>query len=87
MTCEPHSDRNDRIIKAVRPQQYDPAGDDGQGTCYLYDGSDRIVRITGPDGTVLQEQAYDSAGNIRTRLQRQKLIIPKMYRFLIMMPL
>ena len=66
-------DRNDRIIKAVRPQQYDPAGDDGQGTCYLYDGSGRIVRITGPDGTVLQEQAYDSAGNIRTRLEGQSV--------------
>ncbi|MDE6622461.1 MAG: sugar-binding protein, partial [Lachnospiraceae bacterium] len=66
-------DRNDRIIKAVRPQQYDPGLDDGQGTCYLYDRSDRIVRITGPDGTVLQEQTYDSAGNVKTRIEGQSV--------------
>ena len=57
----------------MHPQQYDTAGDDEQGTSYLYDGSDRIVRITGPDGTVLQEQTYDSAGNVKTRIEGQSV--------------
>ena len=30
-------DRNGRITKVVRPEQYDPGQDDGEGICYEYD--------------------------------------------------
>ena len=66
-------DRNGRITKVVRPEQYDPGQDDGKGICYEYDSRDQVVRITGPDGTILQEQTYDSAGNVRTRLEGQSV--------------
>jgi YD repeat-containing protein len=66
-------DRNDRIAKAVRPQQYDAAQDDGAGFCYAYDCRDRVTRITGLKGTVLQEQAYDSFGNIRSQMDGQSV--------------
>ncbi len=66
-------DRNDRIAKAVRPQQYDAVRDDGAGFRYTYDCRDRVTRITGPDGTVLQEQAYDRSGNIRSQLDAQSV--------------
>ncbi len=50
-----------------------PGQDDGKGICYEYDSRDQVVRITGPDGTILQEQTYDSAGNVRTRLEGQSV--------------
>ncbi len=64
-------DRNDRITKAVRPQQYDAAQDDGAGFHYIYDCRDRVTRITGPDGNILQEHAYDRSGNIQSQLDAQ----------------
>lgn len=72
-------DRNGRITKVVRPEQYDPGQDDGAGICYEYDSRDQVVRITGSDGAILQEQTYDSAGNVRTRLEGQSVYTAYVY--------
>ena len=66
-------DGNDRITKVERPRQYDAGQDNGQGICYVYDCRDRAVRITGPDGAVLQERTYDCLGNVKERLEGQSL--------------
>ncbi|MEZ3508184.1 MAG: RHS repeat protein, partial [Lachnospiraceae bacterium] len=65
-------DRNDRITKAVRPQQYDAAQDDGAGFCYTYDCRDRVTRITGPDGSVLLA-VYRGRRNAQKRRAAQRL--------------
>jgi len=56
-------DRNGRIRKVVRPEQYDMGKDDGTGISYLYDDQDRLCRILGPDGTLQEEHIYDRLGN------------------------
>ena len=66
-------DRNGRISKVVRPEQYVPAEDDGPGISYAYDCHDQAVRIMGPDGTILREQTYDAAGNVKTQLEGQSV--------------
>ena len=66
-------DRNGRITKIICPEQYDTEQDDGQGIHYTYDCRDQVVRITGPDGTVIREQTYDRMGNVKERLEGKTL--------------
>lgn len=62
-------DRNDRISKVIRPEQYQKDTDDGAGTSYQYNYQDQIVSITGPDNMIMNEYTYDAAGN---RLSERK---------------
>ena len=57
-------DKNGRVSKFVRPNQYCIQTDDGMGYQYTYDLQGRILSITGPDGSVLQRNTYDQAGRI-----------------------
>ena len=57
-------DRNGNIIRLVRPEQYDPKVDDGQGFQYTYDAQGRVVTVLGPEGQVLQTNSYDSEGRL-----------------------
>lgn len=62
-------DRNDRIAKVVRPEQYDSRQDGGAGLCYRYDPDGRVTEITGPDQSVLKRFTYDYSGNLKTILE------------------
>ena len=62
-------DRNDRIAKVVRPEQYDSRQDGGAGLCYRYDPEGRVTEITGPDQSVLKRFTYDYSGNLKTILE------------------
>ena len=64
-------DGNNRLTKVVRPQQYNPEQDNGQGICYTYDSRDQVVKIAQSDGTILQERTYNNAGKVTTQSEGQ----------------
>ena len=55
-------DKNGNLSKVVRPNQYDPAADDGAGYQYTYDHQGRVLTVVGPNSHVLQTNTYDGAG-------------------------
>lgn len=57
-------DRNGRLIKLIRPSEYEKNGEEGAGSRYVYDALGRIVTVLGPDGRLLESRAYDAAGNV-----------------------
>lgn len=65
-------DKNGRMSKLVRPNQYCIQADDGLGYQYAYDLQGRILSITGPDGSVMQRNTYDQAGRVRKQTDAVK---------------
>lgn len=61
-------DRNGKIVRLVRPNQYDQALDGGQGIQYIYDANGRVTTVVGPDGQVLQTNTYDAMGRLVQQL-------------------
>ena len=61
-------DRNGKIVRLVRPSQYDQALDGGQGIQYIYDANGRVTTVVGPDGQVLQTNTYDAMGRLVQQL-------------------
>jgi len=57
-------DKNARICKVIRPEQYDSETDDGMGFSYLYNHQDLLLKVIGADGNALESYTYDNAGNI-----------------------
>lgn len=57
-------DKNGNLSKVVRPNQYDPAADDGAGYQYTYDHQGRVLTVVGPNSHVLQTNTYDGAGRL-----------------------
>lgn len=57
-------DESGNVIKHVTPKNYDPEKDDGIGTIYKYDGLNRITEIKNALGIVVQQNKYNSAGEI-----------------------
>ena len=61
-------DRNGKIVRLVRPNQYDQALDGGQGIQYVYDAKGQVTTVVGPDGQVFQTNTYDAAGRLVQQL-------------------
>lgn len=61
-------DPNGRLAKLVRPNQYDPAVDDGAGYQYTYDLQGRVITVLAPNGTVLQTNTYAPDGQLLQQL-------------------
>ena len=59
---------NGLLAKQVRPNQYDPKADNGEGYQYTYDHKGNIVSVVGPDGHVLQTNVYDGDGRLLQQL-------------------
>ena len=57
-------DKNDRVRKVVRPEQYEEQKDDGIGLSYTYNCHDQVLEITDADGMPLNSYTYDRTGNI-----------------------
>ena len=57
-------DKNDRIEKVVRPEQFRAEEDDGAGMVYGYNCRDQVLAVTGPDGMPVQTNVYSAAGNL-----------------------
>lgn len=66
-------DRNDRIARVVRPEQYDGAADDGAGTIYAYDCRDRVIELRGTNGVLVQKMVYDPRGNLHSLLEGESV--------------
>lgn len=59
-------DKNDRILKVVRPEQYQADCDNGAGTEFAYNGQDQVVSVTTPDKRILHQYQYDLSGNLHS---------------------
>ncbi len=57
-----YRDGEGNIIKEVHPNAYDDKTGDGAGTVRDYDGENRLVSVTEPDGTAGESYAYDLKG-------------------------
>ena len=61
-------DRNGQIVRLIRPNEYRPETDSGDGFQFTYDSQGRVLTIVGPDGHVLQSNTYDAAGRLLQRV-------------------
>jgi YD repeat-containing protein len=55
-------DKNGRVVRIIRPNEYAKLGEQAQGYQYEYDILGRILSITAPDSTIVTSNAYNEAG-------------------------
>ncbi len=60
-------DKNDRLIKEILPENYNPQTDDGLGTSYSYNYKGLVETITNSLGEKVQQNIYDPVGNLKTQ--------------------
>ena len=61
-------DRNGHVVRLIRPNEYDPETDDGEGFQFTYDAEGRVLTVVSPEGHVLQSNTYDGAGRLLQRV-------------------
>ena len=61
-------DRNGRVVRLIRPNEYDTQTDGGEGFQFTYDAQGRVLTVLSPEGQVLQTNTYDAAGRLLQRL-------------------
>ena len=61
-------DRNGQVVRLIRPNEYDPEMDSGDGFQFTYDAQGRVLTVLSPDGHVLQSNTYDADGRLLQRL-------------------
>ena len=61
-------DRNNELLKEIKPYGYEPESDDGVGTVYSYDSRGNRIRVTNALGEMVQERSY----NLQDRPAMQK---------------
>ena len=59
---------NGYLVRQIRPNQYQEAGEKGLGYQYSYDHQGRVITLLGPDGHVLTQNIYDGDGNLLGQL-------------------
>jgi RHS repeat-associated protein len=57
-------DKNGRVVRIIRPNEYAKSGEQAQGYQYEYDILGRILTITAPDSTIVTSNAYNEAGEL-----------------------
>ncbi|MDB7922043.1 hypothetical protein PND94_22735, partial [Flavonifractor plautii] len=57
-------DRNGQVVRLIRPNEYDPETDSGDGFQFTYDAQGRVLTVLSPDGHVLQSNTYDADGRL-----------------------
>ena len=60
-------DRNGQVVRLIRPNEYDPETDSGDGFQFTYDAQGRVLTVLSPDGHVLQSNTYDADGRLLQR--------------------
>ena len=55
-------------MRLIRPNEYDPETDSGDGFQFTYDAQGRVLTVLSPDGHVLQSNTYDADGRLLQRL-------------------
>ena len=63
--------RNNQPTKVISPKAYALGGEEGAGVLYTYDEEGRVVTVLGPDGTLLEQNVYDEAGQLLQTLDGQ----------------
>ena len=56
------------MVRLIRPNEYDPETDSGDGFQFTYDAQGRVLTVLSPDGHVLQSNTYDADGRLLQRL-------------------
>ena len=56
------------VVRLIRPNEYDPETDSGDGFQFTYDAQGRVLTVLSPDGHVLQSNTYDADGRLLQRL-------------------
>ena len=57
-------DAEGQLIKVIRPNEYQRAGDNGKGLQYTYDARGNILTVIRPDGIIQESNLYDIEGNL-----------------------
>ena len=57
-------DSEGQLIKVIRPNEYQRAGDNGKGLQYTYDARGNILTVVRPDGIIQESNLYDAEGNL-----------------------
>ena len=57
-------DAEGQLIKVIRPNEYQRAGDNGKGLQYTYDARGNILTVVRPDGIIQESNLYDAEGNL-----------------------
>ncbi|MCY9559552.1 RHS repeat-associated core domain-containing protein [Paenibacillus apiarius] len=57
-------DKTGQVVKHVSPNQYHPHTDDGQGTVYRYDASNRLTEVLDAYGRIVEQNRYNPAGEL-----------------------
>lgn len=55
-------DRNGRLVKVIRPNEYDRAQELGAGMQYTYDDRGNLLSVTRADGSLAEQTVYDADG-------------------------
>ena len=56
------------VVRLIRPNEYDPETDGGEGFQFTYDAEGRVLTVVSPEGHVLQSNTYDGAGRLLQRV-------------------
>ena len=54
-------DRNGRVVRLIRPNEYDAQTDGGEGFQFTYDAQGRVLTVLGPEGQVLQTNTRNAS--------------------------
>lgn len=60
--------KNGQIIQQIQPNQYAQSKEEGKGLTYTYDIKGQITRVKNARGQVIEENTYNSAGELVSRL-------------------
>ena len=59
---------NGHVVRLIRPNEYDPETDDGEGFQFTYDAEGRVLTVVSPDDHMLQSNTYDASGRLIQRV-------------------
>ena len=56
------------MVRLIRPNEYNPETDGGEGFQFTYDAEGRVLTVVSPEGHVLQSNTYDASGRLIQRV-------------------
>ena len=72
-------DKNGNLAKVVQPDAYDTETDDGAGYTFFHDTMGRLIRVENPLGELMEENTYDTEGNLLQKTDAQGTTISYAY--------
>ena len=59
---------NGHVVRLIRPNEYAPETDGGEGFRFTYDAEGRVLTVVSPDDHMLQSNTYDASGRLLQRV-------------------